>query len=149
MDRSCTRAKEEVVKKYPIVHWWNKDCQNFKIQRIEATKVYKTIPNQETWITYKKAIAQAKKSYISAKRQSWAKYCEDINNKQSISTVWAKFKSIGKPHTPRLIPLKETWKDEFIMKVTCNNKHEPADPLMKFSLSVLKIDIHKDYTPIS
>ncbi|XP_069180146.1 uncharacterized protein [Procambarus clarkii] len=88
----------------PLKPWWNAECARTVTLRRRAIQKQRRQPSLQNWVNLPGATAAAKKTILSAKRASWATFCDSLTPTTPHSKVWATFNSIkGRPTFPLMI----------------------------------------------
>ena len=93
-------AGEEAIGKIKIEKgktpkpWWNSACKQATKNKKKAYRKFKTTPNTENHIAYKKANAIAVRTIRQSKKESWEKFLASINSYTSAKDVWGKINAL-------------------------------------------------------
>lgn len=136
-ERSIPKKKKEFNKKFSKI-WWNSQCQSAINEQREALKKYKENSNFENYLNFKRISAITKKTIIVSKRNSWKKFCNNLNRNTNINEIWSQIKKIKNCFREQTSPLIDgDWLEIFINTLTplipseqieqpssCNLEHE-------------------------
>ena len=82
------KPKKLQFKKHNPVIWWDSECDRVPRLRKAAFKKWDFSKKLEDYITYKKQIAVARKTFKRKKKESFQAFCKTLNFKTNQSYVW-------------------------------------------------------------
>ena len=89
-------AAEKAIPKYhnrnetrkTVIPWWDDECAFVVRKRKLAIKSYKEQPSLKTYLYAKQSIALSRKLIKRKKRESFRKFCSNINRNSDPSVIW-------------------------------------------------------------
>ena len=127
--------------------WWNRIFSEAWRQRERCYRTFKTTGNIEDRIKWKKARANARRTFREEKKKDWHSYVDTLTINTKASLVWKKIKSIrGRPPS-KVNMLKEndifyTSNEEIterlaqtFQEITSNLNYDPHSSFIKKHLS--------------
>ena len=86
--------------------WWTEDCEKAVKERHHLKQKFKKHPTQDNLIILRRAESNAKKVIKDAKRNSFREFCNSINSRTPIKSIWSNIKRLSGVYKPyRNIPL--------------------------------------------
>lgn len=110
--------------------WWNNTCSIAARRRREAYAIYKTNPNVQNLVEFKRLDAIAKRTFKQTKRRNWIDYCESLNQYTPITEIWKKVNIFKNRKQQNKLPIDKdaNWIEEFHNKLTPDSvEKEPKD----------------------
>ncbi|CAG2219008.1 unnamed protein product [Mytilus edulis] len=93
-------ADETIPKTSGTIHtrkncpWWNDDCTNAKKNKRHKHRVYDKSKSEENHELYKTAVKEFKRVTDKAKTDYWQNFCDKLNYKTNVKTVWNTVKGL-------------------------------------------------------
>lgn len=100
------------------IPWWNLECSTTVKHKNKMLSKYKRCPTDENLKEFKKARAQARRTIISSKKNSWKNFISNINSRTPITKMWEQIRKLTNKRT--YTSINAVWNE---------NKQLVTDPL--------------------
>ena len=81
--KTIPRKKNSKSKKHKRVPWWNTECKEAIQERKKALNTLKRKNNETNMKRYRESSQKAKQTILTAKKESWTKFCQTVNSKNT------------------------------------------------------------------
>ena len=86
--------KSTTVSKGPRVPWYNKECDQIRLERKSAQRRSKRNPTWANILTYKRLRAKARYTFRTNQKRSWRDFVSSLNSKTPSQKVWKAIRKI-------------------------------------------------------
>ena len=93
------------TKERKVAVWWSEECSKARALKRRAKQKLKRHYSQENLINYNKLKANFKRTIKQTKKESWKKYCLQLNSNSPISQIWEVFNMFAKKRSLDTFPL--------------------------------------------
>ena len=83
----------------PSIPWWNGECQMATERKKMAYRRFRRSKQDNDWVEYKHARAQAKRTLRAARHNTWHQYVSSISSKTPLATIWNKVRKMKHKYT--------------------------------------------------